>query len=114
MSTHPLSSDTNTIKDLTAHEVGDLSLWIGQQKEYHDVPGYVSNELCQCMSPLHSVLELLPPADLPVLQLLEFPTPPIMGTIPGIMADMLFSFHEAMHMSLECCQMPAPTCNFLT
>jgi len=84
MSVHPLNSDTNMIKDLTTHEVGDLSLWIGRQREYH-------NELCRYTSPLPSVLELLPPASLPVLQLLRFPTPHISGTILGIKPD-TFSF----------------------
>ena len=38
MSAQPLHSDTNVIEDLTADEVGDLGLWIGQQKEYCNVP----------------------------------------------------------------------------
>ena len=114
MSAHPPHSYTNAVEDLTAHEVGDLSLWIGQQKEYHDVPGYVSNELCRRTSPIHAVLEHLPPADLPILQLLEFPTPRIMDTIPGITPDALFSFCDATHTSSECCQMPAPPHNLLT
>jgi len=113
MSVHSLHSDTNTIEDLTADEVGDLNLWIGQQKKYCNVPNFVSNELCRHTSPLHSVLELLPPTSLPVLQLLEFPTPRIMGTIPSTMPDALFSFHGATHTSLECCQLPAPTSDFL-
>ena len=113
MSAHPLHSDTNVIKDLTSDEVGDLSLWIGQQKKYHNVPNFVSNELCWHTSPLHSVLELLPPTSLPILQLLKFPTPCIMGTIPSIMPNALFLFCEATHTLLECCQIPAPTCDFL-
>ena len=113
MSAHPLDSDTNTIEDLTAHEVGNLSLWIGQQKEYRNVPNYVSDELCQRTSALPPVLEVLPPSSLPILQLLEFPTPRITGPILGTTPDALFSLHEATHTSLECCQLPAPTSDFL-
>lgn len=109
MSTQPLPSDTNAIEDLTADEVGDLSLWIGQQKEYHNVPAYVSNELCRRTSPLPSVLELFPSASLPVLELLGFPTPRITDTALAIPPDEVFSFNEATHSSLECCQLPAPT-----
>jgi len=108
MSAHPLHSDTNAIKDLTTDEVGDISLWIGQQKEYHNMPNYVSNEPCRHTSPLPSVLELLPSALLPVLHLLEFPTPRIMATILGMTPHASFTFHEATHSSLECCQIPAP------
>jgi hypothetical protein len=100
MSVQPLPSDTNVIKDLTAHKVGDLSLWIGQQKEYRNVPAYVSNELCRRTSALPSVLKLLPSASLPVLQLLEFPTPRITDAIPDISTDELFSFYEVIHSSL--------------
>ena len=67
-SADPLPSDTDAIEDLTAREEGDLSLWIGQQKEYRNVPNYVSNELCWRTSPLPSVLELLPSNSLPILQ----------------------------------------------
>ena len=115
MSAKPHHPDTNAIEDLTAHdpEVGDLSLWIGKQKKYHNVPKYVSDELCQRTSLLPSVLELLPPASLPVLQLLEFPTPRNMDAILGKTSDKLFSFYKATHTSLECCQIPAPTNDFL-
>jgi len=58
------------------------------------------------------VLELLPSASLPVLQLLEFPTPRINTTL-GIDPDDLFTFNETTHLSLECCHIPAPTCDFL-
>ena len=113
MSVHPLHSDINAIEDLTTDEVGDISLWIGQQKEYRNVPNYVSNELCQRTSPLPSVLELLPSTSLPVLHLLEFPTPRITATILGMTPHASFTFHEAMHLSLECCQVPAPPRDFL-
>ena len=42
-----LDLEVDIVEDLTAHEVGDIDLWIGQQKEYRNVPNYVSNELCQ-------------------------------------------------------------------
>ena len=113
MPAHLPHSDANAIEDLTSHEEGNLSLWIGQQKEYCNVPEYVSNELCRRTAPLPLVLGLLPPASLPVLQLLEFPAPRIMGTIPSTMPNTLFSVYEATHTSLECCQMPVPTRNFL-
>jgi hypothetical protein len=113
MSTNPLNSDIDTIEDLTAHEVGDLSLWIGQQKEYRNVPSYVSDELCWRTSSLPLVLELLPPDSLPVLQLLGFPTPRITGLTRSTAPDAFFSFSEATHLSLECCHIPAPTSGFL-
>ena len=113
MSTHPLHSDTYVIEDLTTDEVGDISLWIGQQKKYHNVPNYVSNELCQRASPLPSVLELLPSASLPVMHLLKFPTPRITATILGMTPHTSFTFHEPTHSALECCQIPAPPHNFL-
>ena len=113
MSAHCPHSDTNAIEDLTSHEVGDLSLWIGKQKVYYNVPNYVANELCWRTSPLPSVLELLPSASLPVLQLLGFPTPRITSAILGTSPDTLFSFYEPTHTSLECCQIPAPTNDFL-
>jgi len=103
MPTHCLHSDANAVEDLTSHEVGDLSLWIGKQKVYHNVPNYVANELCQRTSPLPSLLELLPSASLPVLQLLGFPTPRITSAILVTTPNILFSFHEPTHMSLECC-----------
>jgi hypothetical protein len=34
------------IIDLTLNKFGDVNLWIGQGKRYHDVPEYVSKELC--------------------------------------------------------------------
>lgn len=113
MSSHPPHANTDAIEDLTASAVGDLSLWIGQQKEYRDVPVFVSNELCQRTSPLPSVLELLPPTYLPVLQLLGFPTPRVTGPIIGTTPDALFSSNGPTHTSLECCQVPAPTRGFL-
>jgi len=113
MPTHRLHSDANAVEDLTSHEVGDLSLWIGKRKVYHNVPNYVANELCRRTSPLPSLLELLPSASLPVLQLLGFTTPRITSAILVTTPNTLFSFHEPTHMSLECCQIPAPTSDFL-
>ena len=37
-----LDSEANTIEDLTADEVGDTGLWIGQQKQYRNVPNFVT------------------------------------------------------------------------
>jgi len=81
MPTHHLHSDANAVEDLTSHEVGDLSLWIGKWKVYHNVPNYVANKLCWHTSPLPSLLELLPSTSLPVLQLLGFTTPRITSAI---------------------------------
>jgi len=97
MPTHRLHSVTNAVEDLTSHEVGDLSLWIGKRKVYHNVPNYVANELCWRTSPLPSLLELLPSPSLPVLQLLGFPTPWITSAILVTTPNTLFSFHEPTH-----------------
>lgn len=106
-------SETNMFNDLTAEDVGDISLWIGKQKEYRDVPNYVSNELCQRSSMLPSVLALLPSGTLPVLQLLELATPQVAESLQCIEPKSLFGFHEATHTSLECLQLPVPSSKFL-
>jgi hypothetical protein len=106
-------SETNAFNDLTAEEAGDISLWIGKQKEYRDVPNYVSNELCQRSSVLPSVLALLPSETLPVLQLLELNTPQVAESLQCIEPDSLFGFHEATHTSSECLHLPVPSSDFL-
>jgi hypothetical protein len=53
-----LDSEVNAIEDLTADEVGDIGLWIGQQKQYRNVPNFVANELCQRTSALLSRQDL--------------------------------------------------------
>lgn len=116
MSVHALKSDleVDIVEDLTAHEVGDIDLWIGQQKEYRNVPNYVSNELCQRTCALPSVLALLPSESLSVLQLLEITPPQVTESFQSINPDGLFSFCEATHMSSECFYLPAPSSDFLT
>jgi hypothetical protein len=117
MTTHPLDnldSETNAIKDLTTDEVGDISLWIRQQKEYRNVPNFVSNELCQHTSALPSVLAHLPSNSLPVLQLLELTTPQVTEAFQGINPHNLFLFDEPTHTSSECLDLLAPSSNFLT
>ena len=109
-----LDLEVDIVEDLTTHEVGDIDLWIGQQKEYRNVPNYVSNELCQRTCALPSVLALLPSESLSVLQLLETTPPQVTESFQSINPDGLFSFHEATHMSSECFYLPAPSSNFLT
>jgi len=115
MAIHPLSSDseTNACEDLTADDIGDISLWIWHQKEYRNVPNYVSNELCQRASALRSVLAVLPPESLPVVQLLEVMTPRATEPFQGIIPDNLFMFHVATHTSSECFRLPVPSRDFL-
>jgi hypothetical protein len=112
MAAHPLDLEANAVEDLTAVE-GDLSLWIGQKKTYHDMPTYVSNELCQCTSVLPSAMAHLPSESLPVLQLLEVTTPQVTESFQNIKPDDLFMFYEATHTSSECFQLPAPSGAFL-
>jgi hypothetical protein len=70
------------ITNLTVNEVRDVNLWIGQGKSYHDVPEFVSNELCRRTSALTTEMSLLPSPLLPVLRLLDFPTPPCHNVSP--------------------------------
>ena len=46
MGARSLISEAKIVEDLTTCEVGDINLWIGQQKEYRNVPNYISDELC--------------------------------------------------------------------
>lgn len=108
MAAHPLDLNPNVIEDLTADE-GDLSLWIGQQKKYHNVPTYVSNELCQRTSVSPSVLAHLPSESLPVLRLLDLTTPHVTESFQNVKPEDLFMFHVATHTSLECFQLPTPS-----
>ena len=109
-----LDSEANTIEDLTADEVGDIGLWIGQQKQYRNVPNFVANELSQRTSALPSVLALLPPETIPVLQLLKITTPQVKETFQSIRSSDLFLFHEPTHTSSECLHLTAPSSDFLT
>jgi hypothetical protein len=97
------------ITDLTADEFGDVNLWIGQGKRYHDVPEYVSKELCRRTSALPAETSLLPSPSLPVLNLLDFPTPPITLSLHGAKPEEVFSNHASTHTSSECLHLPAPS-----
>jgi hypothetical protein len=97
------------ITDLTADEFGDVNLWIGHGKQYRNVPEYVSKELCRRTSALHTDTLLLPSPLLPVLLLLDFPTPPIAQSLKGIDPERIFSHNRATHTSLECLRLPAPS-----
>jgi hypothetical protein len=72
---HSPELEANTFVDLTTHEEGDIGLWIRQQKQYHNVPNFVSNELSRCTEALPSVTALFPPASLPMMQVLDFAIP---------------------------------------
>jgi hypothetical protein len=97
------------ITNLTADKFGDVNLWIGQGKRYHNVPEYVSKELCCCTSTLPAETSLLPSPSLPVLNLLDFPTPPIMLSLHGAKPEEVFSNHASTHTSSECLRLPAPS-----
>ena len=71
----PSTLEANLTMDLTLHKEGDISLWIGMQKEYHNVPNFIANELSWHVAVPPSVLAHLPPPSLPVLELLNFTTP---------------------------------------
>jgi hypothetical protein len=114
MAISSLNLETMAVNDLTTQKAGDISLWIRKQKEYLDVPDYVSDELCRRMSCLSSVSALLPPPSLPVLQVLEVTTPQTMEPSQDTKPEGLFSFNEATHMSAECLTLSAPTKRFLS
>ena len=97
------------ITDLTVNEFGDVNAWIGQGKTYHDVPEYVSRELCHRISAPPTVLSLLPSPQLPVIHLLDFPTPPITPLLKGVDAEAIFSHDKATHPSSKCLWLPAPS-----
>ena len=100
------------IIDLTsnAFEPGDIDLWIGHGKQYRDVPEFVSAELCRRMSALPAAeMLLLPSPMLPVMHLLDFPTPPITPSLKGIDAEAIFSHNKATHTSSKCLQLPSPS-----
>lgn len=97
------------ITDLTVNEFGDVNLWIRQGKRYHNVPEYVSKELCRRMSALPTETSNLPSPYLPVIHLLDFPTPPIALSHQGINTETTFSFNRATHTSSECLQLSAPS-----
>ncbi|KAF8265266.1 hypothetical protein EI94DRAFT_1804637 [Lactarius quietus] len=84
------------ITDLTVDEFGDVNLWIGQGKRYHDVPAYVSEELCCHTSALPTATSLLPSSLFPVTHLLNFCTPPITPSLQGCDAEAIFSHNRAL------------------
>ncbi|KAN0139177.1 hypothetical protein V8E53_002678 [Lactarius tabidus] len=94
--------------DLTVDEFGDANQWIGQGKKYHDVPEFVSKELCRRTSAPPTETPLLPSPWLPVICLLDFPTPPI-TLLKGINAEEIFSHNRATHTSSECLQLSVPS-----
>jgi hypothetical protein len=53
---HALDPEVNKNMDLTLHEEGDISLWIGKQKEYCSVPNFVANELSRRVAAPPSVI----------------------------------------------------------
>lgn len=101
------------ITDLTVSEIGDVNVWIGQGKRYQNVPEYVAKELCRRTSALPTGTSLLPSPRLPVLHLLDFPTPPITPLLQGIDAEAMFSHTRATHTSSECVQLLAPSPSIL-
>jgi hypothetical protein len=105
-------SEANSFVDLTTSEEGDLTLWIGQQKQYHNVPNFVSNELSRRTAALPSVTALLPPASLPVIQVLNFTIPIPMDPLKNT-PNNSFSFHKPTHASSECFLLPVPLTPFL-
>ncbi|KAH8986514.1 hypothetical protein EDB86DRAFT_2832639 [Lactarius hatsudake] len=104
---------TAILTDLTADKFGDVNLWIRKGKQYHNVPNYVSDELCHRTSAPPTVTSLLPPPSLPVLLLLDFAIPPITQSIHGVKPKDVFSCNSATHTSSECLQLPFPSCDIL-
>ena len=101
------------ITDLTVNEFGDVNTWIGQGKTYHDVPEYVSRELCHRISAPPTVTSLLPSPWLPVIHLLDFPTPQVTQSLKGVDAEAVFSHNGATHPSSEYLWLPAPSRSIL-
>ena len=101
------------ITDLTVGEFGDVNIWIGQGRRYQNVPEYVAKELCRRTSALPTETSLLPSPQLPVLHLLDFPTPPVTPSLKDIDAEAMFSSTIATHTSSECLQLLAPSPNIL-
>ena len=101
------------ITDLTVNEFGDVNTWIRQGKTYHDVPEYVSRELCCHISAPPSAISLLPSPQLPIIHLLDFPTPQITLSLKVVDAEATFSYSGATHPSSECLSLPAPSCGIL-
>ena len=101
------------ITDLTVGEFGDVNIWIGQGRRYQNVPEYIAKELCRRTSALPTETSLLPSPQLPVLHLLDFPTPPVTPSLKDINAEAMFSSTIATHTSSECLQLLVPSPNIL-
>ena len=97
------------IIDLTVDKLGDINLWIRQGKQYHNVPKYVSDELCRRTSAMLVVTSLLPSPSLSVSLLLSFSTPPITKSLQGVDPEATFSFNNTTHTSSKCLQLPSPS-----
>ncbi|KDQ60091.1 hypothetical protein JAAARDRAFT_45943 [Jaapia argillacea MUCL 33604] len=69
----------------------DPLCWISQGKRYKDVPMVVSLELCRCVSLPTLATLLLPPNDMPILDLLNFTLPCILGSFQLIPPTSCFS-----------------------
>src|SRR6266404_6963940 len=83
--------------------------WIRQGQQYQNVPNFVSEELCRRTSILPSDMTHLPPPSLPIIQLLNFPTPPVAQSLRGINPKDFFSHNEPTHKSFESLQLAAPS-----
>ena len=70
---------------------------IGWQKEYRNVPSYVSNDLGRCTSALPAVLTHLPSESLSILQLLRTALPQVTESFQCTSPHDLFSFQETTH-----------------
>ena len=108
MSTIPAELNA-PITDLTADEFGDVNLWLGQGKRYHDVPEYVSRELCHRTTARPTEASLLPSPLLPVLHLIDFPSPPTSQSLQDLKPEQIFSHSIATHPSSECLRLSAPS-----
>jgi hypothetical protein len=113
MATVNFNSGTRAIEDLTTRKEGDITLWIGKNKIYRNVPGFVLDELCSRTSALPIVIAQIVPSSLSVMQLLDFSLPGATKSLQGIDPMSVFSFHDSTHTSLECINLKVPDISFL-
>jgi hypothetical protein len=99
---------TRITEDLTASAKGDITLWIGKNKIYCNVQGFISDELCLRTSAPPFVTAQIVPLSLPVMQLVDFSMPRVTASLQGINPRSLFSSHDATHTSLECINLGIP------
>jgi hypothetical protein len=114
MATVNFNSGTQTTEDLTTSEKGDIALWIGKNKIYCNVPGFILDELCLRTSALPFVTAQIVPLSLPVMQLVDVSMPRVTASLQGINPRSLFSFHGATHTSLECINLEIPDKSLLS